>query len=54
MILLGANTRIGGSRNPALRLTLNHDNAALTVIRYTTGRSPRLVRFNDSGHLSGI
>ncbi|HEX7305875.1 histidine phosphatase family protein [Lentzea sp.] len=30
---------------------LDHDHAALTVIRYTTGEPPRLVRFNDSGHL---
>ena len=39
---------------PERWLTLNHDNAALTVIRYTTGESPRLIRFNDSGHLSGV
>ncbi|MDX3661188.1 histidine phosphatase family protein [Streptomyces sp. ID05-26A] len=38
---------------PERWLTLHHDHAALTVIRYTTGESPRLVRFNDGGHLSG-
>ncbi|MEU7476233.1 histidine phosphatase family protein [Lentzea sp. NPDC042327] len=36
---------------PEQWLTLDNDNAALTVIRYTAGRSPRLVRFNDTGHL---
>ena len=37
---------------PERWLTLTHDHAALTVIRYTTGESPRLVRFNDGGHLN--
>ena len=39
---------------PERWLSLDHDNAALTVIRYTTGKSPALVRFNDSGHLTGL
>ncbi|MBW1602218.1 histidine phosphatase family protein [Streptomyces sp. JJ66] len=32
-------------------LGLNHDNAALTVIRYVPGRPAQLVAFNDAGHL---
>lgn len=32
-------------------LTLNHANAALTVIRYAPGREPSLLVFNDLGHL---
>lgn len=30
---------------------LNHDNAALTVIRYAPGRPASLLLFNDAGHL---
>ncbi|MGW4797388.1 histidine phosphatase family protein [Nonomuraea sp. NPDC004297] len=37
---------------PAHRwLGLNHANAALTAIRYTEGRPPSLLLFNDMGHL---
>jgi probable phosphoglycerate mutase len=32
-------------------LGLNHGNAALTVIRYTPGRLPALLSWNDSGHI---
>jgi probable phosphoglycerate mutase len=39
---------------PERWLTLNHDNAALTVIRYTTGKPASLIRFNDSGHLASL
>ncbi|MER6036143.1 MULTISPECIES: histidine phosphatase family protein [unclassified Streptomyces] len=30
---------------------INHANAALTVIRYTPGRPPAILLFNDTGHL---
>lgn len=30
---------------------INHANAALTVIRYTPGRPPSVLLFNDTGHL---
>ncbi|MEV8375351.1 histidine phosphatase family protein [Kribbella sp. NPDC056861] len=33
-------------------LTLNHCNAALTVLRYAPGRPPSLVVYNDMRHLS--
>lgn len=39
---------------PERWLSLNHDNAALTVIRYSTGKPPSLIRFNDGGHLTGL
>jgi probable phosphoglycerate mutase len=32
-------------------LGLNHGNAALAVIRYTPGRLPALLSWNDSGHI---
>ncbi|MEU0737924.1 histidine phosphatase family protein [Streptomyces sp. NPDC006134] len=32
-------------------LGLNHANAALTVIRYSPGRPPAVLLFNDTGHL---
>ncbi|WP_327087195.1 histidine phosphatase family protein [Nonomuraea sp. NBC_01738] len=34
-------------------LGLNHDNAALTVIRYAPDRPPALACYNDTGHLLG-
>ena len=30
---------------------LNHDNCAITVVEWATGRPPMLVSFNDTGHL---
>jgi probable phosphoglycerate mutase len=36
---------------PERWLGLNHANAALTVIRYGAGEPPRLLVYNDTGHL---
>lgn len=33
-------------------ISLNQANGAISIIRYETGRPPRLVAFNDCGHLT--